>query len=74
MPARDRYRTLNTVERYVPGTPSWTLIDPMVTPRFAHTATVLPDGTVLVAGGASIGPAPGPGLSSAEIFDARIAQ
>ena len=50
-------------EAHAPGT--WTLTPPMGAARFAHTATLLPSGQVLVTGGRdSTGT-----LNSAEIFD-----
>ena len=42
--------------------PSWVTTGSMGTPRYGHTATLLPNGKVLVAGGS-------PGLSSAELYD-----
>ncbi len=45
---------------------SWTEVESMAEKRIWHTATVLPDGRVLVSGG---GNPDGPFLSSAEIFD-----
>lgn len=38
-------------QRFDPRTRTWTATSPMGQPRYRHTATVLPHGTVLVAGG-----------------------
>jgi hypothetical protein len=43
---------------------TWTVTDPMNTARASHTATRLPDGRVLVAGGYS-----GHAVSTAELYD-----
>jgi hypothetical protein len=62
--------TLPTAELYDPMTGTFTATGSMNTPREAHTATLLNDGRVLVAGGVSyggIGPFFG-GANSAELY------
>jgi N-acetylneuraminic acid mutarotase len=53
-----------SAEIYDPAAGTWTVTGNMTTARYCHIATLLPNGTVLVAGGA--GPEE---LSSAEIYD-----
>src|SRR6266545_946196 len=48
--------------------PTWTATTSMVEARHSHTATLLPDGKVLVSGGYRGGP-DGHVLSSAELYD-----
>lgn len=55
-------------ELYDPVAGTWSATAPMAQARTAHTATRLPDGRVLVAGGLS-----GAALSSAELFDPATA-
>lgn len=43
--------TLQTTELYDPATDSWSPYDPLPQPRSGHTATLLPDGQLLVVGG-----------------------
>lgn len=59
-------RGLASAELYDPATGSWQPTGSLGTARFNHTATLLPDGRVLVAGGAS---APIDWLASAELYD-----
>ena len=52
---------LNSAELYDPAAGTWAPTGPLVTARVQHTATLLPTGKVLVAGGAF--------TSSAELYD-----
>jgi N-acetylneuraminic acid mutarotase len=68
--------SLNSAELYEPTAGTWTATGALMTARHHHTATVLPDGRVLVAGGAESVPGrPGSGtydgrlLASAELYD-----
>jgi WD40 repeat protein len=59
--------SLATAEIYDPASGAWTLAGSLATRRFGHSATLLPNGKVLVAGGNDWFHA-GP-LSSAELYD-----
>lgn len=59
---------LASAEIYDPRTALWSPIAPLPSPRLFHTATLLRDGRVLVAGGCVSDPCE-EGLSSGEIFD-----
>jgi hypothetical protein len=61
---------LASAEVYDPKTGTFTLTGPMTGERDFHTATLLADGRVLVAGGSSTSQED---LASAEIYDPRIA-
>lgn len=69
---------LASAELYDPATGNWAPTGNLINPRFDHSATLLPDGTVLVAGGQVIGTAGSPEAvcslqtspgCSAEIYD-----
>ena len=57
---------LNSAELYDPATGRWFATGAMMTARIGHTASLLKDGTVLVAGGLN---ASGNALATGEIFD-----
>lgn len=63
--------SLSSAELYDPATGSWSPAGSMGTARRAHTATILQDGKVLVAGGAMDNTGTG-SLSSAELYDPVI--
>jgi N-acetylneuraminic acid mutarotase len=66
----DNFAALQSAEIFDPngngGVGSWTTTGSMTTTREQHTATLLPDGKVLAAGGEDATSTP---LSSAEVFD-----
>jgi N-acetylneuraminic acid mutarotase len=49
------YSAISSTEAYDPATNSWTVLAPMAIAREHHTATLLPGGDVLVAGGGDCG-------------------
>jgi Tol biopolymer transport system component len=63
--------TFASAELYDPATGRWTATGSMTTPRMGHTATLLSDGRVLVAGGEhyAVGSTAGGTLASAELYD-----
>ncbi len=56
---------LSSSELYNPSTRTWSATGPLIQARSQHTATVLPNGKVLIAGGINNGF----GTSSAELYD-----
>lgn len=67
---------LASAEVYNPATGKWIAVYPMTTPRFDHTATLLPNGQVLVAGGCSTTSSYycANALSSAELYNPKTAK
>jgi WD40 repeat protein len=61
------YTVLNGAELYDPATGTWATTGPMANARYGHTATLLPNGKVLVAGGINAWPASY--TATAEIYD-----
>jgi hypothetical protein len=64
-PDGQQYTSLSSAELYDPATGLWTTTGSMLSARQAHTATLLPDGRVLVAAGFNQGYF----ISSAELYD-----
>jgi hypothetical protein len=67
-------RGVNSAELYDPATGTFATTGPMISPRYAHSATLLPNGKVLLAGGLGDGTnagiaGPPPTLDSAELYD-----
>jgi N-acetylneuraminic acid mutarotase len=60
------YDALSTAELYDPASGSWTATGNLNEARTYHTATLLPDGSVLVVGGLN---SAGSSLASAELYD-----
>jgi hypothetical protein len=56
-----------SAELYDPSTGSFTAIRDMVSPRLAHTAILLPNGSVVMVGG--VGVVPWPEVAPAELYD-----
>jgi hypothetical protein len=59
----------NLVEVYNPATATFSVMGNILQPRRSHTATLLPDGRILVAGGWPGGIAVPPAIAAMEIFD-----
>jgi hypothetical protein len=61
----DRTRPLSSAEVYIPDTGRFVAANPMKAPRYGHTATMLPEGLVLITGGfGSTG-----AVATTELFD-----
>ncbi len=71
----DLYKTQSSAELYDPRTRTFTATGNMITPRRWHTATLVADGRVLIAGGDSYDSSgsaiPSGTQSSAELYDPR---
>jgi hypothetical protein len=63
------HNTLNVAEEYDPTTNTWTTLAQMLHARHHQTATLLPSGKVLVAGGAEETDLNDHGINSSELYD-----
>ena len=64
----------NTAELFAPATTQWTLTGNLNAERTGHTASLLSDGTVLIAGGSSATPPNYVILGTAELYDPSLAK
>jgi hypothetical protein len=60
---------LNSTEVYDPSTGTWTFGNSMGVRRYGHTATVLPSGSILIAGGDTSAPWSGFVVPSTEVYN-----
>jgi uncharacterized protein (TIGR03437 family) len=63
------YRTINSAELYDPSTGNWSTTGSLSIARDYQTATLLPDGNVLVAAGSGTNNASPTALNTAELYD-----
>ena len=64
----------NAAELFAPATTQWTLTGILNAERTGHTASLLSDGTVLIAGGSSATPTNHVILGTAELYDPNLAK
>jgi N-acetylneuraminic acid mutarotase len=74
LPVQDKYTVFASAEEYDPTANTWTTLAPMQQPRTEQAAALLPDGSVLVAGGEGEMLSPGPltisdALHNTETYD-----
>jgi Galactose oxidase, central domain/Kelch motif/WD40-like Beta Propeller Repeat len=62
------YRVLSSTEMFDPATGQFSSTGSMGAPRYEHTATLLNDGQVLIAGGGDVGNSGGVGVSQAVLY------
>ena len=60
---------LSSAELYDPASGTWTTTGQLTEARYDHTATLLPDGKVLIAGGRGGPSRYGPSIASAEVYN-----
>jgi hypothetical protein len=63
-----QYRSLSSTEMFDPAAGKFRSIGSMGAPRYEHTATLLDDGRVLIAGGGDVGNSGGAGVNPAVLY------